>query len=96
MNIEQAKKLAKVAYELNRANKGAWREKMFQHRWRNFFTVWLFIAVCIFFLWIGYTMRESFFLEFYYWFWMVLSSIFLGLGIFTMFSYLWIIVRGRK
>jgi hypothetical protein len=96
MDIEQAKKLAKAVYAVNSGNKEGWREKMFQNRWRNFFTVWIYIAVCLFFLWLGYTRKDMFFFELYYWLWMGLATIFLILGVYTMFSYLGIIIRGKK
>lgn len=96
MDINQVKQIAKAAYEINKVNKGAWREKMYEKRWKYFFTIWIYIAVCVFFLWLGHTVQDSFFDTISYYIWMGLSSIFLILGVCTMFYYLWLIVRGKK
>ena len=96
MKLDQFIKTAKSIYKINAANKDLWRQEMYEKRWKNFFTVWVYIAVCMFFIWLGIVMREGFFNIIYWYIWEGLAWTFLVLGIYTMLSYLAIIIKGKK
>lgn len=97
MALGQFFKFARAANKLKTpAMEKQWKDDMYTHRWRNFLTVPLFIAVCVFFLWLGVTLKAGFFNIVYWYIWMGLASIFLIIGLITWFSYLWIIIKGKK
>ncbi|MFA6521418.1 MAG: hypothetical protein WCT53_03480 [Candidatus Gracilibacteria bacterium] len=97
MALGQFFKFARAANRLKTpAMEKQWKDDMYNKRWKNFLTVPIFIAVCIFFLWLGFTLKQGFFNIIYWYIWMGLAGIFLILGIYTWFSYLLIIIKGKK
>lgn len=95
MKLDQFVKTAKTAYEMNSVNKDSWRQNMFEKRWKYFFAIWIYIAVCIFFIWLGFALKDKIFI--FNWYVLeILSFAFLALGVVTMFSYLMMIIRGKK
>ena len=87
--------IAKEARRINKTGKKKWRDDMYKNRWKYLFGVSIYILLTIFFLLVGWHMRESFYGAIRWYIWMGLSTIFLILGIFTWFSYLWIIIKGK-
>lgn len=97
--FEGVKKLAeavKQARAMNQVKRDQWRADMYTHRWKYFFTIPFFLGVCVFFLWLGVIFKEEFYNIIGWYVWMGLASIFLLLGVYTWFSYLWIILKGKK
>lgn len=93
--LKHFSKLASALYKINAANKDLWRQEMFAHRWQYFLTVWIFIAVCVFFIWLGFAIKDKFYFLLYWYIWEILSSVFLVIGVYTMISYLLMIIRGK-
>lgn len=92
--IRQMVHLAKQAQKLPESRKTAWREDMRKNRWKYFLRTPIFIAVCVFFLWLGSALKYKMgVIEWYIW--MGMSSIFLAAGIFIWFYYLWLIIKSR-
>ena len=87
---------AKAIKSVNDVGKDAWRKKMFQNRWKNFITVWIFLGVCGLFLFLGHTQKSHFFTIVHWYLYMGLSYFFSAIGMYTMLSYLKMIVRGKK
>lgn len=96
MDLHQYIKLGSALRKVNAADKDLWREEMYKNRWKNFFMVLVYIAVCVFFLWLGWFIKDKFFNIVYWFIWMILAGMFLLVGIYTMLSYLGMIIRGKK
>ena len=94
--LKQFSKVASALYKINATNKDLWRQEMYTNRWKYFVTVWLYIAVCIFFIWLGFAIKEHFYFVLYWYIWEILSFIFLILGVYTMVSYLAMIIKNKK
>ncbi len=66
-----------------------------KNRYRNVYTLPLFLALVLFFMWLGIHFKNKFFFSFYWYTWMGFTGLLLVLGLLLFISYLQVIIRHR-
>lgn len=80
----------------NQLKNNKFKEEVFKKRYKNFFTLPIFIILMVGFLYMGFAYRERFFSTFIWYIYIGLVSIFLILGVYTWLSYGWLIIKSWR
>jgi hypothetical protein len=94
--LPDAQKVSRIWNAARKTDKKKWNAKMYRDRWKNLGWVTVMIVGLSGALWLGQSFKEGFFSPIHYYIAMGVGTIILAIAAITWFSYVWIIVKGKK